>query len=335
MTTQLISVLLPAHNAAGTLTATLRSILRQREVHWECVVVDDGSTDATAELVLAHARADPRIRLISQPHRGIVSALNTGLEHCHGTIIARMDADDCMHPERLQAQRTALDNDKSLSGVGCHVRLFPRRHLTPGRLRYEAWLNSLASADDLLRDRYIECPIAHPTLAARTDVLQELKYRDQAWPEDYDLVLRLLSQGHRLANVARPLLAWRDHPERLSRTHPAYRLDAFMRARAHFLATGFLAEHSTYTLWGYGPTARALRNALGSFAIWPQHIVEVHPRRIGQNIRGAEVIPANALDRAAHAPLVTAVSGLRARTEIRDTLHRYGWVERRDFVCAA
>jgi len=331
----LISVLLPAHNAARTLRAALRSISRQRDVSWECIVIDDGSTDATADLAIDYARTEARVRVLTEPHRGIVGALNAGLAWCRGSITARMDADDCMHPDRLRAQRRALETDESLTGVGSQVRLFPRRQLTPGRLRYETWLNALTSRELLERDRFIECPLAHPTLAIRTDVLRAFAYRDCGWPEDYDLVLRLLEHGHRLTNLGRVLHAWRDHPGRLSRVSATYRLDAFMRARAHFLSRGFLRGMGTYTLWGYGPTARSLRTALGDYGIWPRNIVEVHPRRIGQTIHGAEVIGAQDLSRSVHAPLVSAVSGADAREEIRAALRREGWTEQEDFVCAA
>src|SRR5262249_60818307 len=97
----MISVLLPAFQAATTIDACLRSIARQTEPRWECILVDDGSTDATPEIAKAWAARDPRIRVVRTPHRGLVAALGTGLQECRAAIIARMDADDVMHRERL------------------------------------------------------------------------------------------------------------------------------------------------------------------------------------------------------------------------------------------
>lgn len=330
-----VSVLLPAFNAATTIGAALRSVQRQRETKWECIVVDDGSTDGTLEIAARIARRDPRIRVFPLSHDGLVRALNTGLQHCTAAAIARMDADDCMHPDRLAQQLERLASERDLSGVGCGVRIFPRRTLSPNRTAYESWLNAIHAPGDVLRELYIECPLAHPTLTLRTDVFKAYQYRDQGWPEDYDLIFRLCAGGHRLASVSRPLLAWRDHPARLSRTSPAYAPEEFMRLRAHFLCENFLANHGSYVLWGYGPTARRLRKALGERGMWPRTIVDVHPRRIGQTIHGAMVIAPGQLSRNRHAPLIAAVSGLGPRTEIRTMLYRAGWDEGSDFVCAA
>ena len=330
-----VSVLLPVYNGEATLLAALRSVKRSRGVRWECLIVNDGSNDRTLDVAHQVMLGDARFRLINASHGGIVAALNRGIDHCLGKIIARMDADDCMHPERLFQQKTTLERGKTISAVGSIVKIFPRRNLTPGRRAYECWLNSLTTPEKIAQDRYVECPIAHPTLAIRANLLRDLRYRNCGWPEDYDLVLRLLAAGHRIENITWPPYAWRDHPTRLSRTDRTYSLDAFLRARAHFLAHVYLIGQSGYTLWGFGPTGRALRAALGAHGRWPTDIVEVHPRRIGQRIHGAPVIPVHALERAKHAPLITAVSGKIARTEIRATLRNLGWKESDDFVCAA
>ena len=132
-------------DAADTLPACLRSIARQRLRDWECVAVDDGSRDASASLLRDAAARDPRIRLLARPREGLVSALNAGLASCRGETIARMDADDCMHRDRLATQLRALDDGPELSAVGCHVRIFPRAGLSDGGRAYEGWLNGIAT----------------------------------------------------------------------------------------------------------------------------------------------------------------------------------------------
>ena len=93
MSSPRVSVLLPAYNAAATLPACLRSIQRQTESNWECIVVDDGSTDETLACACRCAERDRRVVAVAAPHRGVVAALNAGLERCRGAVIARMDAD--------------------------------------------------------------------------------------------------------------------------------------------------------------------------------------------------------------------------------------------------
>ncbi len=328
-----ISVLLPAFNAAATIAACLTSISRQTEPGWECVVVDDGSTDRTAEIVRCIAARDSRFHVVSIPHSGIVTALNHGLSHCRAPLIARMDADDVMHRERLAAQARTLDEDPSLAAVGCHVRLFPRTAMSPRLREYEAWLNGMRSADDVARDAFVECPVAHPSLMIRREALGE-GYPDCGWPEDYDLVLRTLARGLRIGIVPRRLLSWRDGAGRLSRIDPRYSLERFTACRAHYLAASFV-RGDTYVLWGYGATGRALHRALAALGRRPSHIVEVKQSRIGQRIHGAVVIPVEALDGLRGVPVVVSVARAGPRAEIREAMGRMGFVEGRDFVCAA
>ena len=327
-----VSVLLPARNAGATLRACLRSIARQTFSAWECVIVDDGSTDDTREMAENAAARDPRFRAVAAGG-GLIAALNAGLRHCRAPLVARMDADDLMHRERLAWQLDALDRDASLTGVGCHVRLFPRGRLSERLREYERWLNSLRSSDDVGRDAFVECPIAHPSLMLRRKVL-ESGYRDLGWPEDYDLVLRTLAGGGRLGIVPRRLVSWRDSPGRASRTHPRYAVDRFTACKAHFLAAGFLAG-PTYVLWGYGGTGRALRRALARLGKTVSHIVEVKPTRLGQRIHGAPVIPPEQVGSLRGRPLVVSVARVEPRAQIRGALAAMGFVETRDYICAA
>ncbi len=330
-----VSVVVPARDAASTVVACLESVRRQSEAAFECIVVDDGSSDATAELGERIARGDSRFRAFREPHRGLVAALSTGIAHCRAEIVARMDADDVMHRDRLRLQLAELAGDRSLDAVGCHVRLFPRSRLGRGMRAYERWLNGLDSPEAISRDRFVECPVAHPALAIRTATLRRLGYRDRGWPEDYDLVLRLLAEGGRIGVVPRRLLSWRHGPQRMSRTDPRYAVARFTACKAAFLAEGFLRGRPRYTLWGYGHTGRALRRALAALGATASSIVEVHPGRIGRDLAGAPAIAPDGVDPRRHAPLVVSVAGARPRSEIRAFLAARGFTELRDFVCAA
>lgn len=330
-----VSILLPVYNAAATLPECLRSIERQTLDDWECVAVDDGSTDATPDRLRAAMRADPRFVVIESDHRGLVGALNLGLQRCRGRFVARMDADDLMHRSRLAAQSAALDAIPSLAAVGCHVRMFPRAALRDGRRAYEAWLNGIDTAAAVRRDAYVECPIAHPTLMARRDVLATLAYRDRGWAEDYDLVLRLLTSGHEIGVVPRRLLSWRDAPARLSRTSGVYGIDRFTACKTAFLIESFLRRSDRYILWGYGGTGKAIRRELARHGKHPAFIVELHPGRLGKTIHGAPVIPPEELPRVERRPVLVSVAGDVPRRENRACLQALGFHELLDFVCVA
>jgi hypothetical protein len=246
-----------------------------------------------------------------------------------------MDADDVMRRDRLAWQTAMLDGDPSLAAVGARVRIFPRAGLRDGWRAYERWLNAIDTPERVRAEAFVENPIVHPTLCARRDVLAAFGWRRCGWPEDYDLVLRLLADGLRLGVAPARLLAWRDRPERLTRTHPDYGLERITACKAHHLAHGLLAARDEYLLWGHGDTGRALRRALAALGKRPSHIIELHPGRLGQTIHGAPVVSPDALRSLPALPLVASVAGLEPRTQIRAFLDGIGRRETVDYVCAA
>jgi hypothetical protein len=207
--------------------------------------------------------------------------------------------------------------------------------MTAGLRNYERWLASIRGPEDVRREAFVECPIAHPTLMLRREALLRTPYRDCAWPEDYDLVLRLLEAKEELGMVPERLLHWRDGSGRLSRTSARYAISAFVECKAEFLARRFLREAPGYVLWGFGDTGKALAEALARRGRHPSAIVELHPGRLGQLIRGVRVIPPEALPSFPKQPLVVSVAGAIPRNEIRAALRQMDFVESRDFVCCA
>jgi len=330
-----ISILLPARNAERTLGAGLESILRQTEPDWECVLIDDGSTDRTAECMQDFAGRDARFRPLSTSACGLVAALNQGLARCRGKLVARMDADDVMLRRRLELQAAALARAPELDAVGCHVRIFPNTRLGEGRQSYQRWLNAIDGPASVAREAFVECPVAHPTLMIRRECLESYRYRDMGWPEDYDLILRMLTSGRSIGMVASRLLCWRDHPDRLSRTAATYAIERFTDCKAAFLAAGFLARSEHYILWGHGGTGRALKRALGVHGKRPAQIVEVHPGRLGNVVSGAPFIAPDRLMEVPRLPIVVSVAGAGPRAEIRAALDGMGFRELVDYVCAA
>lgn len=334
-----VSVLIAARDAAATLPRSLRSVMRQTHADWECVVVDDGSQDATPELLQQAVRADGRIRAIAQAAEGVVAARNRGLAECRAPVVALLDADDLMHPRRLELQLSALTAAPHLDGVGSHVRYRPRTDVGDGMVAYEAWLNSMRSAEDLLRDRYIEMPIGHPTLTLCRAALTAVGgWRDCGWPEDWDLLLRLMRSPDntpRIGVVPQQLLAWRIRADSMSRNAETYSQASFTRCRAAFLAEDYLRDAEEYALLGYGGTGRGLRRALTDHGKRLSTVIEVHPGRVGQTIHGAPVVPPDSLRDLRPAKLIVSVAGDEARARVRALLAEMNYREGRDYVCAA
>jgi glycosyltransferase involved in cell wall biosynthesis len=112
-----VSILIPAHNAARTIERTLQSARRQTYPNIEIIVIDDGSRDATAEIVASHAAVDPCVRLFRQHNAGVAAARNYGLRQATGALIAPLDADDIWHPEKISRQVRRLSAEGTAAGV--------------------------------------------------------------------------------------------------------------------------------------------------------------------------------------------------------------------------
>jgi glycosyltransferase involved in cell wall biosynthesis len=323
-----VSFLMPVHNARDTVEAAAHSLLAGTYESIELIAIDDGSTDGTGAVLDRLAVEDSRVVVLHRSHQGIVSALNAGLQACRGDLIGRMDADDWSAPARVEKQVAMLEADPSLSVVSCLVKIEPfDGRLTDGLARYQRWLNGTIGPEEIARRRFVESPVAHPTVLGRRRVFED-GYREGPFPEDYELWLRRLAVGDRFAKVPEVLLHWRDSPTRLSRTHRAYTPEAFFDIKLRYLLDGPLRDQESVVVWGGGPIGKRWLKALLASGRQVPHLVERDPRKIGQRIHGADVIHPDQLTQVRGDRVVlTAVGVAGARAEIRDVLTSYGLQE--------
>ena len=322
-------MIVPVRDEEPYLAECLESLSAQTLSDFEVVVVDDGSGDASPTIATEHARGDSRFRLLRQEPAGMVAASGRARAEARAPLIARMDADDVALPERLELQAAAIE-EEGLAAVGGRVEYFPEP--TDGMRAYAEWLNSLVTVEAALRDLWVECPLPGPALMARAELVS---YRDRGWPEDYDLVLRLWERGGRFRNVDRLVHRWRDHPERLTRTQPAYTLAAFRRCKVHFLRRTLLGDGRAAVVWGAGPTGKAFARELLAAGTPLAAFVEVDPRKLGKRIHGAPVVPVERAADFSGALALGAVSGPDGRARVRELAAGLGLVEGRDFVAVA
>lgn len=332
----LVSILLPVRNAAPWLDEALASLAAQTMGDFEIVAVDDGSTDESGGILERWKALEPRLRVLRQPHAGIVGALESARRGASGRFVARMDADDIAMPERFEHQLATLLADDTLTAIGCGVRYFPADVVAEGARRYETWLNGLVTPDAIARDVFVECPIAHPTLMIRARRLEALGgYIDRGWPEDYDLVLRLWEAGDRMANLPRVLHRWRERPDRLSRSDDRYSAESFRRCKTHYLKRTLLSGRSEVLVWGAGPTGKRFARALIDAGLGIASFIDLDPRKIGHTIHGAPVVGPDDLPESGGTFCVAAVGQRGAREEIRTALTTSGWRELEQFVVVA
>ena len=331
-----VSVLLPVRDAEATLPAAIESIETQTFTDFEVVAVDDGSTDGSSELLDAWRARDARVCVVRQAPGGIVDALEAGRSLARGRYLARMDADDVALPDRFEAQFALMEANPDWAVCGSHIEYFPSESVRGGALRYQEWLNSLETPNHVERDLFVECPLAHPTFFLRADAVREAGgYSDRGWPEDYDLLMRLWARGGRLGVVPRTLLRWREGSDRLSRNAPTYSQDAFRRCKVSYLLDTLARARDGVVVWGAGPLGKAFAREVQSAGGEVRAFIDVDPRKVGQTIHGATVLPPEGIHSLTGAFCVASVGQKGARAEIRESLIEAGWREAEDFVAVA
>ena len=335
----MISVLLPCWNAAATLPEALDSLLTQSYTDFEILAVDDGATDETPIILADYARRDARLRLIHQPHDGIITALNEAFRQSQGLFIARMDADDHCHPERFERQLALFEAQPDLALVSCQVSAFPPESVRTGFQIYLEWLNALCTHDAIQREIFVESPLPHPSVIIRREWLERMGgYQEHGWPEDYDLWLRMRAAGAQFGKVTEVLLDWRESEGRLTREDGRYSLENFIRAKAHYLMQGPAANRALI-IWGAGMMGRRVAKQLELRGARLEAFIDIDPKKIGGTKRGRPVLAPDGLRacwQQADNPLILAAVGARgARALIREQLDDQGFVEGRDWLGVA
>lgn len=329
---------MPCYNAAGTVSRAISSIITQTFTSWELIIVDDGSEDNSAEIIRSHANLDDRIRLVRAPHQGVVAASNLGFEHSTAPYIARMDADDESLPRRLQAQVDFLEKDTTLGAASCLTHFAGDPIAAGGYAHHVEWTNTHLTPGQIELNRFIDLPFPHPTLMYRREIIQSHGgYRQGAFPEDYEMILRWIDSGIRIGKVNQPLYRWYDPPYRLSRNDSRYDMSAFHQIKAPYLASAIkksACAHRDLWIWGAGRPARKCARTLEESWKSATGFIDIDPRKIGRSIQNRPVVSSKQLPEKDNAVIVSYVGTRGAREKIRAELLTSGRKEGTDFWLA-
>ena len=327
-----ISVILPFFNADKTILRAIKSIALQSFSDFECILIDNNSTDESCKIARQFIETDKRFKLIFEKKQGVMFASNAGWEASKGRYVARMDADDWSHPDRLQMQNDFLDNNPDYEVVTTQVNHISHSEYTGGMARFVEWSNAIISYEEILNNQFIEMPIVNPTAMWRRKTAEKNgMYLHGDFPEDYEMWLRWLNAGVKIKKLESKLLNWHDSDGRLSRTDPIYSDSSFYKIKTKYLAK-WLEKHNPFhpnvAVWGASRISRKRAQLLEAHGINICCYIDTKKnRQLDHQVYYYQDIPSPD-----EIFVLTYIKQKEAREEIREFLPQKRFVEGKHFM---
>lgn len=232
-TPPIVSVITPVYNSAAYLAETIDSIRRQTLTDWELLLIDDGSTDTSWEIIEAAAASEPRIRAFrNDANRGIPFTRNRAVAEARGSYIAWLDADDVATPDRLETQVAFMDAHPRVGICGAWIALFQGQTALQIKKFYE-------SDTEIRRHAMKFTPVNQGTAIVRTEIMKSIGPFDNALPvsEDLDMIYRI-GRDHEFANIQEVLMRYRQHDGSATRSRLRLMLKTTLQIRRRFHRSG-------------------------------------------------------------------------------------------------
>lgn len=229
------------YNGESKLVESIESILSQTYTDFECIIVDDRSTDGTAGILADYAQKDTRVKIITNEiNLGLTKSLNKAIKTATGVYIARMDAEDTSEPTRFAKQVAFLETHPEHGLVGSWVYLIDESSHKIGAMKYPTEHGVLKKF--LIKHN----PFVHSSIMMRRSVLDTAGLYDETWKyaQDYELFLRL-SKYTKIANIGEHLASYRMSPQSITRQKNKEQVMFAIRARSKAIREG------QYSIWAY------------------------------------------------------------------------------------
>jgi glycosyltransferase involved in cell wall biosynthesis len=237
----LISILMPVYNAGDFLVEAIKSIRNQTLKDWELIVIDDGSTDKSNEILKKYADKDVRIEIFKfKKNKGLAFALNYGLNKVRGKYLARMDADDISYPKRLETQLRYLIRNPKVVAVGSQVKLINEKGSFIGYKKFPTDPKKIYQMMETMM------AIQHPTLFTYTKIIKKCPYANHTTAEDVSMFFKLLQYGDFL-NTKEVLFKYRVRKNSNSLKNPKKTFYLTLKSRIKAVVD-----------WGYKPTVKGV-----------------------------------------------------------------------------
>lgn len=254
---KLVTVIMPVFNGGRYLKSAIESILNQTYYNFELVIINDGSTDNSLEIIQQYSRIDKRIIFVSRKNKGLVYSLNEAIKLSSGDYIARMDADDISHNERFEKQVSLLDQNPDLYLVGVNFELIFEEGVTEN-LKKEMLLFKKNACEPLDDTNKFQCllegyKILHPTWMIRKELFDYIGgYRNYA-SEDGEFLFRTIISGFNMDKINETLFYYRIHEMSkgaIDRKNNLYKKDNINFKLDYLERTLKKIHNSRYLIWG-------------------------------------------------------------------------------------
>lgn len=328
-----ISVLMPVYNGEKFVKKTIDSILNQSYTDFEFIIVNDGSTDGTKQ-VLENCK-DDRIKIFHlEENRGVGFASNFAVEKANCKYIARIDSDDIYHKDKLMLQKEFLDSNQDIALVKTLVEYFGDEKIKQTE-RYnsiknilEKDKNSAISSEDISKQLYWHICVPNTSIMVRAEVMKEFGYDDLRYGEDYSLFYKMNVKGYKMGTVNKKLVNVRVSSESITAKNKEVLYENVFHIKKEIIEKLF--EKGKVYLWGAGSFGILVKAILATHDLTVEGFIDSDTSKHGNKIDGLEVISPEILDKKEKIKIIT--TSQPGRNSIIDMIENKGYKHLKDYV---
>lgn len=320
----LVSIIMAVKDTEPYLRECLDSILAQTYENWELLAVNDHSSDQSPQIIQEYAEKDARVRFLNSDTPKLIPTLQVGYRASEGLLINRMDSDDKMPEDKIQALVTEwMKHGKGVVIAGGTEHFVDEGVVGDGFIRYECWLNEVARTSTHYQEIYRECVIpSHCWLVHREDFDSVGAFDPIVYPEDYDLCFRFYRLGLKIVGLDKILHYWRDRSDRISRTWDEYKDNRYFDLKLRFFYEIDRDRSRPLVLWGAGRNGKDMAKLLLTYED-SFHWVCDNERKIGKDIYGITMEHFDDIPKLKNAQIIIVVSSPDGKMEIEEQLHSW------------
>ena len=334
MVNELVSIIMTAFNEEKYIAQAIDSILMQTYKNFELIIVDDGSTDATPQIISNYN--DNRIRAFMLPeNRGVGAAHAFAIKQAKGEIIAIADADDVHHEDRIQKQLTFLKNNKDIGVVDCFVEYFADNEEIKNSPRYayitnfrQKHIDRIVTSEQYNRSLYWFCSVVHSASMFYKKLITPFNYSELTVIEDYEIFYKMNKSGVKFGKVPEVLVNVRITSNSTTLAQNQVLMKNFIIIKNEEI-TSLIENNQKLYIWGTGQGGLEVAKLLKEKNIEIAGFLDNNEQKLGELIEGHTVVDYKTLDYKNSGILIVSSVG---KFEIVEQLESVGLREFEDFV---